>query len=742
MKAYLALTQNELRLAFRDKQVLFFNYLFPLIFFFFLSAMLHAERGGSTIAMIVTNVLVIGILGNGFFGAGIRAVQEREQNILRRFKVTPISPLPILGASLTTGLLLFIPAIALTLTLARVLYGMPVPDQPISLFLFLVIGAVAFRSIGLIIAAVSNSTGESNMLVQLLYMPMMFLSGAMIPSSMLPQWTQTVAQFLPASYLVSGMQGIITQHESLAANWQSAGALIITLCLALFVATRLFRWEKDEKLKASSKLWVLGVMLPFVLLGIYQFRTSEQIVKNRMLWRNLQRGDSFLIRNAKVFTGDGRVIESGSVLVRKGKIEAVYEGAGPDAASLKADIVEASGKTVMPGLIDVHVHVGAPGGAYADMKDYMSEHVSERALAQYLYSGVTTVKSTGDTLDTSIALRKRVADGDLLGSELFVSGPLFTTEGGHGTEYFSWLEGPAKAAALEQFARTPTSPAQAREQVRQLKNAGVDAIKAVLETGRTGMLFARMDLAMFRAVVEEAGAQTLPASVHTGNARDVEDAVDAGAASIEHGSFNDTIPDAVLAKMARNGIAYDPTLSVLEAVRDFAAGKPDLLRRSLVQQAVSQKLLLGTAAAIKDAAAKNVAAGTVDRAAGIEGAIRIAKDNLLRAWKAGVPLVTGSDAGNLLVFHGPTVHREMQLWVEAGIPPAVALQAATGNAAKLLRADARIGLIVPGHDANLLLVDGDPTREISATERISMVVLKGERVRRVDLFDAAKNPLQ
>ena len=107
-----------------------------------------------------------------------------------------------------------------------------------------------------------------------------------------------------------------------------------------------------------------------------------------------------------------------------------------------------------------------------------------------------------------------------------------------------------------------------------------------------------------------------------------------------------------------------------------------------------------------------------------------------------MPLVTGSDAGNLLVFHGPTVHREMQLWVEAGIPPAIALEAATLNAATLLRADSRIGLVQPNHDANLLLVDGDPTRDISATERISMVVLKGERVRRVDLFDAAKNPLR
>jgi imidazolonepropionase-like amidohydrolase/ABC-type multidrug transport system permease subunit len=737
MKAYFALTQNELRLAFRDKQVLFFNYVFPLIFFFLFSAITHAERGGSTIAVVVTNVLVIGILGNGFFGAGIRAVQEREQNILRRFKVAPISPLPILGASLTTGLLLFIPAILLTVGLARGLYGMPVPDRPFSLLLFLAIGAVAFRAIGLIVAAVSNSTAESNLLVQLLYMPMMFLSGATFPASLLPRWTQTVAQFMPAAYLVSGMEGILTQHESLSANWKAAAALLITLGLAIFVAMRLFRWEKDEKLKGSAKLWVAGVMLPFLALGVYQFRTNEQNVKNRILWRQLQRGDAFLIRNAKVFVGDGRIIENGSVLVRKGRIEGVFEGAGPDAASLKADVVEASGKTVMPGLIDVHVHTGAPGGAYADPKDFGTEHIAERGLAQYLYSGVTTVKSTGDTLDASIALRKRVMDGELLGAELYISGPLFTTEGGHGTEYFSWLEGPAKAAIVEQFVRTPASADQAREQVRQLKAAGVDAIKAVLETGRTGMLFARMDLAMFRAVIGESGAQQLPSSVHTGSARDVEDAVDAGATSIEHGSFSDAIPDAVFARMAKNGVAYDPTLSVLEALRDLSSGRGDLLRRSLVQQAVSQKLLTGTSSMIKAGTYANA-----ERAGGIDGAIRIAQDNLRRAWKAGVPLVTGSDAGNMLVFHGPTVHRELQLWIEAGLPPAVALQAATLNAAKLLRADGRIGLVAPDHDANLLVVDGDPTRDISATERISMVVLKGERVRRVDIFDAAKNPLQ
>ncbi len=251
------------------------------------------------------------------------------------------------------------------------------------------------------------------------------------------------------------------------------------------------------------------------------------------------------------------------------------------------------------------------------------------------------------------------------------------------------------------------------------------------------MLFARMDLAMFRAVVEEAANAQLPSAVHTGGARDVEDAVEAGASGVEHGSFNDAIPDTVLARMAKAGTSYDPTLSVLEAIRDLSAGRGDLLRRSLVQQAVSQKLLSGTAAVIKEGKYTKA-----DLAAGIEAGLKIAQDNLRRAWKAGVPLVTGSDAGNALVFHGPTVHRELQLWVEAGIPPAVALQAATGNAAKLLRAYRRIGLVAKGYDANLLVVDGDPARDIAATERISLVVFKGERIRRVDLFDDAKNPLR
>jgi imidazolonepropionase-like amidohydrolase len=102
-------------------------------------------------------------------------------------------------------------------------------------------------------------------------------------------------------------------------------------------------------------------------------------------------------------------------------------------------------------------------------------------------------------------------------------------------------------------------------------------------------------------------------------------------------------------------------------------------------------------------------------------------------------LITGSDAGNMLVIHGPTVQHEMELWVKAGIPAADALQAATYNAAKVLRADKRIGLIQPGYDATFVLLDGDPVADISNTEHISDVFFRGEHIDRSDLFDQFKN---
>ena len=150
MKAYWALFRSNMRLTARDRGVLFFNYIFPLIFFFAFAELFHAGTGQG-IAYFVGTVLTMGILGNGLWGAGMRAVQDREANILRRFKVTPISPLPILVASMLSGLLLYLPVIVLIAGLAHIIYAMPLPQHWISLVLMASLGVCAFRAIGLIL---------------------------------------------------------------------------------------------------------------------------------------------------------------------------------------------------------------------------------------------------------------------------------------------------------------------------------------------------------------------------------------------------------------------------------------------------------------------------------------------------------------------------------------------------------------------------------------------------------------
>jgi len=730
MKVYVALFMNNMRLTLRDRGVLFFNYLFPLIFFFGFAEMFHAGVGAG-IAYFVSTVLVMGILGNGLWGAGMRSVQEREANILRRFKVTPISPLPILVAAMVSGWLLFLPALFLLVGLAHFLYAMPMPQNWFSLFLMASLGVCSLRAIGLILAAVTNTMAEATIAIQSVYMPMLFLSGATVPAAMLPRWAQTLAQFMPASYLVSGFQGIFFRNQNLWDNAPAVAALLLTTVLGLFLAVQLFRWEKEEKIRPRNKLWVIAVLAPFVLMGSWQSYSKEHLGNNAALYRDLQRSGVFLIRNTRIFVGDGKVIENGAVLVRDSKIAAVYEGTAPDPEQLKAEIVEGAGKTLLPGLIDAHVHLAASGGLSTDPQGSNLDESMTHSAAALLYSGVTAARSLGDGLDASLKLRKSVADGAKLGAQLFVCGPMFTAEGGHGTEFVQHLPATIKDSVKTQLVRTPKTPEEARKQVRELKSKGVDGIKAILEAGwGEGMLYDRLDLLLVRGVSEEAHAQHLPLAIHTGDARDVADAVEIGSSSVEHGSMRDEIPGRLLERMAKDGVYLDPTLAVAEAYALYYGGKPDLLNHSLVQQVVPARVLKGTREFVSSGKGADPAKAEL-----FARALDTARTNLLRAWQAGVPLVMGSDSGNPMVFHGPSLHHELQLWVQAGIPVMVALQAATVNAAKLLGASEHIGAIRQGMDANLLLVDGNPLQDVAATERISLVVFKGERIRRAALFE-------
>jgi len=626
MKTLTALIKIEIRLAFRQRVVLFFNYLMPLVFFLVFAQTNKAEQGGA-ITQVVTMVTVIGILGNGLFGGGMRAVQEREANILRRYKVAPITPLPLLIASMVTGLVIYMPYVVFMLLVAKLRYGMVMPPHLASLLLFVMLGVMAVRSIGLIVASVVNSMQESSVLVQVLYMVMLFLSGATLPTSMFPLWLLTATQFIPSTWLVTGLQGILIRQETLASNWQAVGALLLTTVVGLLLCVKLFRWEKEEKMRPSAKLWVVAVLLPFVLLGSWQVSSKDNVKKTMLLDRQLSRSRTALIRDARIFVGDGSVIESGAVLVKNGRIEAVYDHDIPDPKSVSAQLIEAAGKTVLPGLVDVQIQLGAPGGFPEASKKYDPVLASQRELAAYLYCGVTAVRSFGDRPDAAQVIQERVNSGEKLGADLML----------------------ARGAA------PPEIPS----------------------------------------------------------------------------SFRERIADEDFAAMVHSGTTYTPLLSAVEAIPHVAAGTLEFLNRSLVLQVAPPGMMANTKKKLDAPESakfrEKAKADAVDMA--------IAKDNLLRAWKAGVKLVTGSDAGSLLVFHGPTVQHEMQLWVEAGIPEAAALQAATLNSAKALRKDQRFGSIAKGKEATLLVVDGNPLLDIRATEAISLVMLKGERINRSELLN-------
>jgi imidazolonepropionase-like amidohydrolase len=155
------------------------------------------------------------------------------------------------------------------------------------------------------------------------------------------------------------------------------------------------------------------------------------------------------------------------------------------------------------------------------------------------------------------------------------------------------------------------------------------------------------------------------------------------------------------------------------------------LNRPLLQQAAPADLLNET---------RNTFAKAQPNAdpARLQALLERLNKNLFAAYQSGVLLITGSDAGNMLVVHGPTVQRELELWVKANIPASVALQAATYNAAKVLHAENRFGLIREGMDATFIVLDGNPLEDISATEHINAVYLRGEHVDRGDLFDQFK----
>lgn len=390
-----------------------------------------------------------------------------------------------------------------------------------------------------------------------------------------------------------------------------------------------------------------------------------------------------LIRGVRVFDGTD-VAGPTDVLVRGGRIAAI--GAQQTAPS-DADIVDGSGMTLLPGLIDAHTH------AFGD------------ALAEALVFGVTTELDMFTEPRGAAAMRAEQAQagGASDRADLFSAGVLATAPGGHGTEYGFPIP-------------TITHADSARAWVDARIAEGSDFIKLVYDDGALfGLNWPTLDYATMEAVIDAAHARDRLALVHVSTAAQASDAIRAGADGLVH-LFTDTVPPAAFIEAVHDADAFViPTLVVLKSITGVGGAAPLLEEDALLPY-------------ITAASRANLAASFPSRG-NAEERFNVPLRTIAMLHDAGVPILAGTDAPNPGTAHGAAMHRELELLVEAGLSPLEALRAGTSVPALAFGLDDR-GRIAEGLRADLLLVRGDPTRDIRATRAIEGVWKGGVRLDR------------
>jgi ABC-2 type transport system permease protein len=268
LKTILTLAAMRIRITLRNKAFLFFSLVMPMAFFFLYCGVL-AKGEIPKIRYLLGPVIAMSVMGT-FWGLSAQIVTWREQGILRRFRLAPIPAASMIGSSVLANMLLILPTVILELGLARFVYHLKDFGNLGGIIFMSLIGIGAFASLGLIVASVTNTMQETQIINQVLWLALLFLSGATVPLPVLPHAAQRVALFLPATYLVNALQQAMMHHASLLSLRANIGSLVAWAALAFTISSLLFRWEPEAKLPRNAKLWAASTVLPFLLLGVWE----------------------------------------------------------------------------------------------------------------------------------------------------------------------------------------------------------------------------------------------------------------------------------------------------------------------------------------------------------------------------------------------------------------------------------------------------------------------------------------
>lgn len=714
MRATLALVRAQFIEIRRSKTALFWMTAFPLGFLM-LFGFVMARGDARVMAFLMPGLLTTTLMSASLFGVAFPLVQQRETGLLRRLRVTPVPAASVAIAHGVTSVAIGYLSLIVLMTLARLIFNMQMAGSWVSLSIVYLCGACALVPLGLLVGSTARDIRTAPAIANLLFFPLMFLSGSAFPFAMLPDGVKTFARMLPTTYLNESYAGVIVAGQGI---WPMAGTLAVLIAtgvIGMILTSMLFRWEGTDPIPRRSVAMIaaaFAVTLGIAALAAPAFRIAE-MPGTRRIDAGAAGGQVLVLRGATVLDGLGGRIANARVVIRDHRVAELSLDDDRVPVPEGATVEDVRGRFMIPGLFDSHVHWGGSGGVGSSPIEQTEDRLSHDYAAT-LASGVTSVVSLTDDVAAMEKLAVDVASTKRNAPRAFYSGPSVTARGGHPAAMFGFLPGLA-----ETLTRQVDTPDEARAAIADLDRRRVDLVKLVLEPGFPGRQLPKLKDEVFLAAMAEAKSRRMRTTVHVGTEADARLAIEAGANGLEHAARG--LSGETITMMAAKKVTFTPTLVVLDwAWKRGAIRGEDADVRRLAMPAI-MRALLEPSSPLAPMLGEGAMADEMARA--FEGSL----EQVGQAIKAGVPVLAGSDAGNPATFHGIALIRELELLAQAGMPLTDVLKAATSRPADRL-GQSSLGRISANAVADLVVLDADPTEDVRAYRGVRAVYLGGRKV--------------